>query len=773
MNTNKKLLFGLVIGIISVRWWPWVPEIWPAIFLLLFLVFNRKRIPIFIVGLSLGGFLSLSAVSLYKYQQNIAFSIDKDTTIAGKVGSLYSENKRFKRIIFDIDTKEGQKISGFGFRISLFSDQKWVFKEGQRWQLKVRLREPYGRLNAAGFDAETYYLANHIHAKGTLLSAKLLDDQVSLRQQWFDRLQPVFSQYAQGRFILALAFGERGQLTDSDWQLLQQTGLSHLLAISGLHIGLAYGFAFAVCVFLRPCLMRRDIFLMAPYLFGVLVAVLYAWTAGFSLPTQRAVIGLSLWVMIRLSGFQCSRTDTFLMVFACVLVSDPFSVFSVSLWLSFGAVGLILFSQAFVMFQPKLQTAVVPRAQASSHLFSQWFHRLFRPIKRYAMILLVLQSFLLLGMLPLNAYFFGGFSLSSLLANFIALPIVSFITVPSILVGLLLSFYSADHVFWQLADVSLLWVMGFAELVDNAWFRMAHVSPFFWLVLFAGFLLLMLTEGRKQRLMVFIWVLIVLSWKDHNQLAPKSWRMDVLDVGHGLAILLTQGDEAVLYDTGGAWNEASIAKSVIAPILEQQNLQLKGLILSHFDNDHAGGMDWITQNLSPQWIRSSSNQYQHLPCQQGETWHWQHLTFSVIAPNALSSRPKNAHSCVIQVQDGTHQILLTGDLPAQEEKRMIDEGFKLKSDILLVPHHGSYSSSSSSFLQAVDPQLAIASTGRYTPWRLPHPSIKNRYQQMDIDWMETRTDGQISVIFSEKGWKVMRYRQDIEPYWYRKVVGAI
>ncbi len=768
MNTYKKVLLGLVIGIMSVKWWTFIPALLPASLIFLFVftgalllsIKTKIRFLHFILGLVIGAYLSLISVHFYEQKTELALSIDVNTIITGVVDSLYSENKRLKRIIFDIDAVNGQSITPRGFRINVFSSIDKPFKQGERWQLKARLREPYGRANIAGFDAKTYYLAHHIHAKGSLLEAKLVDPSLSLRQRLLDRLLPVFEHYEQGRFLLALTFGERNQLTDADWQKLKQTGLTHLLAISGLHIGLAFGVVFFVAFHLKPFFFRQDTWIGAPYFIACFFAFVYAWAAGFSLPTQRALLALLVWVLFRLSALKLSVFDTFLTVLACLLIFDPFSVFSMSFWLSFSAVGLIALFSSF-SFVPKVQKK------------GRGIYFIAQLAKSAILSLLILQAFLLLGMLPINLYYFGGFSLSALIANTLAIPIVSFITVPALLVALVLSLFYPDNFAWWIADISLSWVMAFAQFLSTTWVSLPSINLLFIFTLL-GFMLILLLVGQSQKpFIALLGFILLLSWKSNSPKRDEKWQMHVLDVGHGLAVLIEQNGQAVLYDTGASWGSSSIAKSVIEPVLTKLNLSLTGVMISHLDQDHFGGLKWINQSLKPHWVRSSSLMASHLPCKQGETWSWQGLTFSALAPEKLTVRPKNAASCVIRVFDGKYSALLTGDIPKKGEKALINSGALLKSDVLLVPHHGSLSSSSVAFLRQVEPDIAIASTGRYTPWQLPHPDIIERYQQENIAWFETRTAGQISVIFSEKGIKIIRYRQELSPYWYRKVVGAL
>ncbi len=308
---------------------------------------------------------------------------------------------------------------------------------------------------------------------------------------------------------------------------------------------------------------------------------------------------------------------------------------------------------------------------------------------------------------------------------------------------------------------------------------------------FIGILVISFFFAKRAPILVVTLIAILVTWQ-HRSFAPlafahnsdfQPWRVDVLDIGHGLAVLIERNGESILYDTGGAWRSGSMAQSVVDPILKQRGSELVGLILSHSDRDHAGGASWVLEHVQPTWLRSVDvinqnfqyplGQTEHLPCVQGKDWQWQNLNFEVLFPSRQFDDPENKDSCVIRVSDGKHSILLTGDLPKRQERALVRKGADLSSDIMLVPHHGSKTSSSVDFLQTVSPQAAIVSAGRYTPWQLPALQIIQRYKDQNIDWYDTAKLGQISVHFTAEDWQILSQRFDKEPYWYRKMFVAL
>ncbi len=748
MNSLARLVLGSILTIISMQWWSNIPSLTSVTVFLFVAQVCRKRLPAILIGIIIGCFVVTASVNLYQYRSSIAQTVTKDITIAGTFERLVSDNKKLTRQIFHIDSMDELRLSWLKqFKISVFVRKSYPFQQGQRWQLKINAREPYGRLNEAGFDLETYFLANGIHSKGSLIEAKLLANTPSLRQRWFNHIYKQLEKYPHKDYLLALAFGERSQLTTEDWQFLQHTGLAHLLAISGLHIGLAYLFGFLFFRTVIPLFSRRDRLVWLPALLGFGSAFAYAWLAGFSLPAQRAMLALSLVLFLRWKGMYLSPMTLFLFALGVILVCFPFSVFSASFWLSFGAVFILCVFSLFNRYQ--------------------WESSFVKRIWHYAKTLFLMQLFLLVGMLPIMVAWFGGVSLTAIVTNFFAVPVVSFITVPAILIALVTGMTGISNIFWALADHSLAWVLIPAEWLTFGWLPIWHLPSYY--VLIAASLLTFCLIFIRLRIKVFLFVTVLFlgTWRNLKQDEPTDWTVDVFDVGHGLAVLIEKNGHAILYDTGAAWGNMSIAQLVVEPVLSKRGTTLDGIILSHFDNDHAGGYDRLLNQLSPHWIRASDNTGKHLPCVGGETWEWQALTFRVLYPYKLVDDPKNEDSCVVHISDGFNSILLTGDLPESREKYVLDAGDDISSEVILVPHHGSKTSSSEAFLSAVKANVAIASTGRYTPWNLPNPTIIDRYKALGIKWYQTDKDGQISVSFSQKGWKITAQRRDIAPYWYR------
>lgn len=247
----------------------------------------------------------------------------------------------------------------------------------------------------------------------------------------------------------------------------------------------------------------------------------------------------------------------------------------------------------------------------------------------------------------------------------------------------------------------------------------------------------------------------------------------MLDVGQGLAIAIVRGDKVILYDTGRAWPEGDSGQQVIIPWLRWHNLTPEGVILSHEHLDHRGGLRSLQQVWPSMWIRSPLGWQGHLPCFRGEQWQWQGLTFQAHWPLRESADRGNNRSCVVKVDDGVHSILLTGDIEAGAEQKMLSRYWRhLAATFIQVPHHGSNTSSSLPFIQRVHGEAALASASRYNAWRLPSRKVKQRYRQQAYQWFDTPHQGQISLLFSPQGWRIQGLRDQILPRWYHQWFGV-
>ncbi|HIF9511788.1 TPA: DNA internalization-related competence protein ComEC/Rec2 [Photobacterium damselae] len=759
---------AVVFGILSLHIWDVLPNMqW----LILVSFVTTSIALIFRYYWLLWFTLSASWALLYAHQyMNELESIPQKRshhTIEVRVNSLINRNisSDFIEVSPIINTLSSYVLPST-FKLS-WDQSTWV-KQGQIWQIPVQFSRPYGMLNEAGFDSEVHAVGKGITRKGRVIYQAdnlpmMLDSSVTYRQQFFDYISSYLVDLKHHAYLYALTFGYRNGLTADDWLILRDSGLAHLMAISGLHIGLAMLWGWGIGWFLRSLLPQQQKFLWLPLTCGFSFALAYAWLAGFSLPTQRALL------MCLIAGglLYARRTwlswQIFLVTLTLCLVWNPLSSYASGFWLSFSAVWILFASRVFS--GKSLSSPKTARHSKFSH-----------KAKSNAVELVKLQFVLLIFMLPLQWHWFGGMSIWAPIINFIAVPWVSMVTVPLLFLAILTSWWlPASLLIWQLADWSLLPVLYIASWAKGGWWLFSENT--YWILCGAivwgiSLYLVPLRQFIGGHISIFV-LLCLFYWNLNNRSPVMGWKVHMLDVGHGLAILIEKNQQAWLYDTGSQWKDSSIARRVIAPVLAKKGIgQLDGFIISHSDNDHAGGTDHIVADFNPVKRRSSDNRSGFSVCKQGESWLWQGLKFEVLWPPVIRDYASNPYSCVISIRESGRklsqtQILLTGDIDDVVELLLAKAYPQLTTEVLVVPHHGSATSSTHTWLDKLQPSYALTSINLYNPWRLPSQHIKERYEQRNIVWLTTANEGQISVQFVDNQIKLQRYRQDVATEWFR------
>lgn len=620
--------------------------------------------------------------------------------------------------------------------------------EGQIWQLRLQLRPVHGRLNQGGFDSQRWAVEQGILFSGVGRQPRLLRGDVTLRQRLAQRVTEQLSGCRSSDILWSLAFGERSLVTPEHRRLFQESGLAHLMAISGLHISLAASFGWGVVRLLQAVLPLAFIGPSGPLLAGALTASIYLWISGANPPALRAWLALIFWIWLRWHGYRWLPSQLLLRIAALLLLGNPLMMLSASFWLSCTAVAALSFWHYWFPL-PKRLRGVGPR----------W---LFPALH--------LQLGLLLLLLPLQGALFHGVNLFSWLANMVAVPLVSLIVIPAILAALATFWFPPlAHLFWRIADGSLTSTLEVISCLPVCWLPMSMVVSGVSLVIWMLLPTIRLGIWRTHpATLLLLWLLFYPQRRRNG----SEWRVDLLDVGHGLAVVVSHGNQAILYDTATSWPGGSMAEQAILPHLRWRGLQLAGVILSHDDRDHAGGWPTIQSYYPKAWLRTPTILPGALPCRAGESWWWHGLHFEVLWPKDLVERAQNIHSCTLRIDDGKNSILLTGDLDRKAEQQLVKEGVtQLPVTALLVPHHGSSSSSSLPFIKATDPQVAIVSVSRYNQWHLPSKKVKALYRQRGIIWWSTAQSGQISLQFSPKGWRVRGYREHLAKRWFHSWFG--
>ncbi|MFC0309403.1 DNA internalization-related competence protein ComEC/Rec2 [Gallibacterium trehalosifermentans] len=638
---------------------------------------------------------------------------------------------------------------------------------GQVWQAQITLKQMAARLNAGGFQRQRWFYANRIVGNVTVKQATLIKDQPSVREQLLRFAETkISSQFAKG-LLLALGFGEKSQLTTAQLQLFQQTGTAHLIAISGLHIGLVMLLGVMIGRGMQYLLPTRWITPTLPLLCGLVLATIYSYLADFSIPTIRALLALSLLLLLRLQRSYLNWWQLYLRCIALFVLFDPLILLSDSFWLSALAVLCLLLWQTLLPL-----SAWQWRGQALSQLGK---------LRYYIIALIHLQVGLMLLFTPVVLFFFSGINLQNLLINLWIVPLFSFVLIPCILTSIL-TFDLFNSWQWciTVAEFSIkaltCWQSTWRDLslIEVRWVSIGCVL---FCVLIASYLYfyrqtpvvqsnlitqlhpkklqlkveLLTSHHNLARLLCFFILMLcgqltLLGYSYYQQWQTK-WSLEMLDVGQGLAILIRQGNYGILYDTGASWDGGSMAELEILPYLRRQGIHLEKIMLSHDDNDHSGGANKLFQHY-PQATLFTPSQVSYadkrpLPCEQGQSFQWRALRFTILAPLAIVPTARNQHSCVVLIDDGTYRVLLTGDLDRRSELRYLASFPPV--DILQVAHHGSKTSTSQPFLQQIQPKIALISSSLTNRWRFPHQEVLERLQRQQAKILNTGWDGQISV----------------------------
>ena len=694
--------------------------------------------------------------------QEILHQQDYQTLIAT---ATLADNLREQRIFLNWKAKEVPQLS-------------------EIWQAEISLRPLSARLNFGGFDRQQWYFSKRITAVGIVKSAVKIADISSLRAEKLQQVKKQTEGLSLQGLLNALAFGERAWLDKNTWSIYQQTNTAHLIAISGLHIGLAMGIGFYLARVVQVFLPTRFIHPYFPLVFGVLFALIYAYLAGFSVPTFRAISALVFVFFIQIMRRHYSPLQLFTLVVGFLLFCDPLMPLSVSFWLSCGAVGCLIVWYRYVPFS----------------LF-QWKNRPFSPKVRWILSLFHLQFGLLLFFTPLQLFLFNGLSLSGFLANLIAIPLYSFFLVPLILFAV---FTNGACFSWQLANKLAEGITWLISVFQGNWFNVSFNLALVLTALCCGMFMLIISSiyrepevsssTRQVKRARFFTLNISKSLLKNDrinvlrcsfgimslcfmillfkQLSKPNWQLDTLDVGQGLATLIVKNGKGILYDTGSAWQGGNMAELEILPYLQREGITLEKLILSHDDNDHAGGASTILKAYpNMEFITPSRKNYgenHRTFCTAGRHWDWQGLHFQILSPHSIVERADNPHSCVILVDDGKHSVLLTGDAEIKNEQIFARTLGKI--DVLQVGHHGSKTSTSEYLLSQVRPDVAIISSGRWNPWKFPHYSVIERLQRYKSTVENTAISGQVRINFFKERLEIQQARTEFSP-WYARVIG--
>ncbi|WNC73688.1 DNA internalization-related competence protein ComEC/Rec2 [Thalassotalea psychrophila] len=681
--------------------------------------------------------------------------------IQGTVQTLIVGGNEDLRFNVEIQSINSQLLKQpFGARIT-FKQANIVLSQGDIVQLLVKVKPAHGFANQGSFSYQKWLLQNHLVVTGYVKKSSLnmvLEKSTSVRQALYNQLNKNLKQTLKP-LILALSLGDKSQIDNPMWQVLQTTGTQHLMAISGLHLGLIAGFGFTLAKLIiwllpKPLLSQRYLYLY-PMIVSLVFACIYSYLAGFSMPTIRALIMLLWFYGLRIFCIKVTIIKWLLLSLCTIILIDPFAIFDASLYLSFSAVLVILFS------------------------FWRWGYLFVNRPKWQKMFLslLLLQIAISLLLMPLTLLLFNKVSIVAPLANIIVVPWLSFTAIPTILIATLTLPIMPSLALWLFDIANYCLELGMDYLSWLAAFEYSTVSfstPVLVIICLTPLTIFLQTLRLIHPKWVFISLLPTLVsiigveigvqyWQKSN----KYWLMTIFDVGHGVAVLIERNGEAILYDTGAAYPSGfNFVEAVIKPYLLTNRIDKIDLaIISHRDNDHAGGLPFLQKyNLVKSFSVNFSDLENNIPCTAGKFINWQGLTLKVLSPNNKVGT-HNDESCVIEITDGKYKVLLPGDISNKVELQLLHNELLSKVDVLLAPHHGSKSSSSFSFVQFVQPKYVLYSSGFLNRWDMPVKEVVERYQQISAIELNTSIVGMVQFTFTKQGITYKTYRDNLLPFW--------
>ena len=681
----------------------------------------------------------------------------RDIVVEGVVAGLPQPTQYGTRFAFDVKQARLDGVPVFvPGRIRLSAGRDLRAQAGDRWRLTVRLKRPHGLQNPGGFDYEAYLFRERLRATGYVRSEPLparlgegggLYRIHRLRQQLGSRMRALMPENAYAGLIVALANGDQGGVTDEQWETLNRTGTLHLVAISGLHISLIAGLTFWLVRFLWALPGTPTLWLPAPLagaLGGFGAACVYAALAGFVIPTQRALIMLAVAMGAVLVRRRPAPSQTLAAALLVVLLYDPFAVMAPGFWLSFLAVAVIIY--------------VVYAERGGRTLWRKWGQ---------------LQWAIAVGMLPLMLWLFQRTSLVAPAANLLAVPVFELAVVPVTLAGALGAGLGLDGLaawLFQAGGALLGWLWrALAFLASFEYAQWVQHRPPAWTLLcgLLGAALLLAPRGWPARTIGGVWLLPIFLVHPAVPGPGEVW-FTLLDVGQGLAAVVRTETRVLVYDTGARWSaRADAGRSVVIPYLRTNGItRIDTLLVSHGDNDHAGGAASVVRALPVGRVLSGAPDVAGEPCRAGQRWRWDGVEFALLGPPGPPGDSNDA-SCVLHVRGPYGAILLPGDIEATAEHSLVQRaGERLRADILIAPHHGSRTSSSAEFLDAVRPRHVAFPVGYRNRYRHPHALVVERYRTRGVQLHDSPSGGALEFRLRADGIDLSAYRARARRYWF-------
>ena len=732
---------ALLLGVLAVQWLPILPSHRLSLTLLLpaaamFWRLPRWRLPLCVCA----GALWAMAAGVGVMDSRLPRDLEgRDFVVTGRIDDLPLEREDATRFAFAIDgaTLDGQPVPLRGKTMVSWYDTAPPLAPCERWHLLLRLKRPRGLLNPGTADGERMALQRRIVATGYVREDA---GNAKLDRAWcVDGVRAAISRGIAARvrdphdaaLLQAFSVGDTRGLNQHDWEVARANGIPHLIAISGFHVGVSavFGVWLASALYLLwPGLALRWPRVQAQAAGALLAAVIYSALAGFGLPTVRTLLMIAVVALARCSRRGGDGAQSLALAMIAILAFDPLAVLAAGFWLSFTGVGLLMLC-----------------LQSRGRGLRAFLHELTAG-----------QILMTVSLLPLTMWFFGEASLVGAMSNLIAVPFVSFVIVPCALLGMLclgLCPPLATPVLWLAAQLAHAqwWLLEYMATWPGAHWYLPQMAPWALLLATLGALWLFLPRGVPLRVLGLL-LFLPLLWPPLAKPASGAFEAWVLDVGQGLSVLLRTREHVLLYDTGARYPSGfDLGEAAVLPAIHALGIaRLDALMVSHADNDHAGGAAAVVAAF-PQARRYAGEPERMpvpmTPCETGQGWTWDGVRFRVLGPAADAGGKGNDRSCVLLVEGAGGRLLLTGDITSKVEPAVAAALGDGPSPVLLVPHHGSKTSSDADFIDAVDPPFAIVSAGWRNRFGHPKPEVMARYAEAGVPVLNTADSGAIGVEF--------------------------
>jgi competence protein ComEC len=737
---------ALLAGVLLVQAWPRLPSVWICLPLIVLALAWAWRCPRWrwLCALPLGVAWALWC-GTQAMQARLPRALEgRDVLVVGSLDGLPLARTDASRFTLRVESAQldGRPLALRGLLTVSWYEGAPPLAPCTRWRLLLRLKRPRALLDPGSTDSERSALERGIVATGYVR-----EDEGNRRlpgPRWcVDGTRAAIARGIAARvhdphdaaLLRAFAVGDTRGLDQQDWAVARANGVSHLIAISGFHVGVAAVFgvwlAWLVYAWWPPAALRlpRP---QAQAAAALLFAVVYSALAGFGLPTVRTLLMIAVVALARCSRRGSSGAQSLALAMIAILLADPLAVLAPGFWLSFVGVAFLILC-----------------LQAQGRGWRAFLHELSAG-----------QLLMTVALLPLTLWFFGQASLVGALSNLVAVPVVSFVIVPCALFGMLLLLLCpplAAPVLWLAARIvhAQWWLFERMATWPGAHWYLPAVQLHALLLAVVGALWMFMPRGVPLRWLGAV-LFLPLLLPPRSTPADGAFRLWVLDVGQGLAVLVRTHDHLLVYDTGARYPSGfDLGEAVVLPSIHALGLsRVDTLMISHGDNDHAGGAQTVAEAFPQARRLAGEPARMRVPMQQcaaGQAWQWDGVRFRVLSPAPGGGDRDNDSSCVLLVEGRGGRVLLPGDISSKAEPAVAAAVGAGLPPVLVVPHHGSKTSSGAAFIAALRPSLALVSAGWRNRFGHPRAEVLARYAEAGVPLFNTAVEGAVEVEFPADG----------------------